>query len=781
MAAVRFHLPSLLRRTPLLALCLTLCGCGVSQNPSLFAGQNRPQPKPPLFGALRDFDVQASRLQVVPPPAGVPVQTQQLLIATVYDEHDRPLPRRRVEWMLEGVGNIVEVGESGLLGGRGAKIDPRYAVGYTEASQRTVTRGTSDTADDVSIGPGQTWCVISSAVEGDTHVTVYAPEILNWDRHKVTITAHWVDAEWRLPPPVVGRAGTPTLLTTQVTRRGDHAPLPGVRVRYRVLDGPPALLLPSQTPDETAVTDASGNAAVPLVQTAATTGTNRIAIDIVRPPDATKPGELAGLIGQGETRVDWQGPQLTLTAAIPPTVAVAQEAAVSLNVSNTGQVETQALTLKQTIPDGWQYLRSDPPATVDGAQLVWTFGGLAAGKGHTVQVAFRAAKPGPASGSAVVTTRDGLREERPVNTLVTVPQIAVKLNGPATALLNGLVAYDITLSNPGSGAATNVYLLDEFEGAVEEETKTSKVKRAMGTLAPGESKVVPIKLTVKQAGQLVHRVTASADGNLVSKAEQPVAVRRAVLAIDMAGPRRGTPGQPADWRIIVSNRGEAALGNVAVRQQLPAELVYVSATPTGTLSGSEVTWSLGTLQPGEKKELQVRTNALRPSPRALTVALATADPGITVQAEAPIEILGLPAFRLKVRDTQDPVEVNGRTTYQIEVLNQGTLVGNQVQVTAVVPAQFIVVGGYGPGRPRSEGNRLIFPAIDALAPGQALNYTVDVQAVKPGDARFQAELRTTTLRDAVIEEESTTVTQGTAAPASVAPVGGRLTAVPVRP
>jgi len=48
-----------------------------------------------------------------------------------FGDPDRPLARRsrRVEWMIEGPGNIVEVDESGFYPGRGRKIDNTYAAG----------------------------------------------------------------------------------------------------------------------------------------------------------------------------------------------------------------------------------------------------------------------------------------------------------------------------------------------------------------------------------------------------------------------------------------------------------------------------------------------------------------------------------------------------------------------------------------------------------------------------------------------------------------------------
>jgi len=771
------------RQCGLVVMCLLVCGCGVTQNPTAFPSIlptgdiRRTHAKPPLFGYFRDYDPHACRLEVRPLQSTNPVQTQQLLIATVYDEHDQPRRRRRIEWIVEGAGNIVEVDESGLFGGRGYKVDNKYAVSYTDHCEHTFTRGNLDPNDDFTIRPGQSWCVISSAVEGDTQVTVYAPEIFNWDKHKVTVSSHWIDAEPRFPPPVVCRAGTQAVLTTQVVRHTDRAPLNGYRVRYRLLDGPSALLLPTRGGEETVATDLNGNASVGIAQLAPVAGANRVGIEVIRPPDPTRPSGPGIVVAQGETRVDWQGPQLSLAPVVPPTSTLGQDVQFTLNVSNTGQVPTQEITLRESIPEGMQFVRSEPPATVDGNQLVWTLTALPGGKGHSVHAVFRSTRAGPVKTTAVVTTRDGLRDEKVVGSDVTVPQIAVKIAGPPTAVVNGIVGYDITVSNPGTGVAENVLLLDEFDAAFEHETRANPIKMALGNLAPGESKVVQLKLTARQAGQLQNRVTATAAGNLKAKAEQPVAVQRASLRIDTTGPTRGYQGRQADWKIVVSNVGDAALGNVVVKDLLPAELAYVSAVPPGTPVGNEVNWALGTLHAGEKREIAVTTNCVRMTPRALNVGVAMADPGLKVQSEAGIEILGLPAFRLKVQDTLDPVEVGGRTTYRIEVMNQGTLAGDQVQVTAVVPPQMAILGGQGPGQPRVEKNRLVFPPVASLAAGQTVNYTVDVQAIQPGDARFQVELRAAALREPVIGEESTTV-MGNAPPPAAPPPAGRLAPVP---
>src|SRR5262245_9543440 len=186
------------------AMALLLVGCfGGTQNPSYFPSLLptgdiiRTHGKPPGRGYFSDFDPHACRLEVRPMEGCVPVRVQQVLIATIYDEKDQPRRKRRVEWIVEGPGNIVEVDESGYLPGRGYKVDNKYAVSYTDYREHTIDRGNDNPADDFCIRPGQSWCVISSAVEGQTTVTVYAPEIHDWDRSRQFVKLQFVDANWQ--------------------------------------------------------------------------------------------------------------------------------------------------------------------------------------------------------------------------------------------------------------------------------------------------------------------------------------------------------------------------------------------------------------------------------------------------------------------------------------------------------------------------------------------------------------------------------------------------------
>jgi uncharacterized repeat protein (TIGR01451 family) len=748
----------------LLAGTLLAAGCfGVSQNPSYFPHllptQDiiRTHAKPPGFSYFSNFDPHACRLEVRPLDATNPVQTQHVLIATIYDEKGKPRRNRRVEWMVEGAGNIIEVDESGFFPGRGYKVDNKYAVSYTDYCEHKVNRGNANPNDDFVIRPGQSWCVISSAIEGDTHVTVYAPEIANWDAHKVFVTKHWVDAEWALPTPAVNRAGTEHVFTTHVFKHTDHQPLANYRVRYRIIDGPAAIFLPSRTQEAVAISDLSGNASVTLAQVAPQPGVNRIGIEIVRPPDPCSPSGTGIVIGRGEITKEWQAPAVALTKTGPPSAAVGQEIVYTIAVTNTGKVETQAQTIRDQIPAGLQYVRSDPPATLDGSMLVWTFGVLGAGQAHAMQAVFRSSQVGTVTNCANVTTVEGLKAENCATTQITAPQLQVTKTGPPSAVVGVPITYQINVTNPGSGPATNVLLSDAFDPGLEHSSRANPVELPIGTLNPGETKTVPLTLTPRQVGRLVNRVTATADGNLRARAEHPVIVQQAQLTLSKSGPAARYVDRPAVFDIRVGNPGDVPVNNVVVRDQLPPELTFTSATQGGQLADGQVVWNVGTLQPREEKLVQVTTRAGKLTPRTVNVAVATADPGLRVQAEAALEIRGVPAFRLEVKDIDDPIEVGARTTYTIDVTNQGSLPGNGVQITALVPAQMRLIGANGPSKPDIQGQKVTFPAVDGLQPKQTLHYTVDVEALQAGDARFRVELRSATLSEPVIEEESTNI------------------------
>ena len=673
---------------------LLQCGCFcVEHNPSYFPYllpfgrivESHAKPIGP--GYFANFDPHAVRIEVRPPDKNRPVQTEHVLIATVYDERGKPRRVRRVEWMLEGVGSIIEVDESGCLPGRGYKTSNKHGVSYTCCSTTRITRGNEDPNDDFLISPGQTWCVITSPVEGDSHITAFAPAIANWDKSKQYVTCRWIDANWEFPPNAAIRFGTEHVLTTKIFRHTDRQPLANYRVRYRVVDGPAATLSTARRQggsEVVATSDLDGLAHASIKQLQPQLGTNRVKVEIIRPPDPTAPSGVGLVIDSREITVDWLAPQISLEHTAPPTVGLNQEVTVTSAIKNIGRIESRSQTVTSLIPDGFQFVRSTPPpAARDGLRLTWTLGSLPAGQTNTVQAVYQAFRPGSVTSCATVDSEEGLKDERCTNILVTSPALKVSINAPVSGLVNVPISYQVIVANPGTGPVTNVRIESAFDQALEHGSKANPLELAIGTLAAGESRNVTLVLTPRVPGNLNNRLTATGDGVRADTTSHTVLVSEPKMSMSVDGPQSRYQGRPAEFTVRVKNPSiDIPLTNVMVRNRLPQELSFVTASQGGQLMGTEVVWNLGTLRPGEEKVLLLTTRTQQVTPTTVQQFVATADPGLNVQAQKEIQILGLPAFRLEMKDDVDPVPVGGRTVYRINVTNTGSLPANDLVLVA---------------------------------------------------------------------------------------------------
>ena len=721
------------------------------------AGDDAPAAKPGGFPWYAALDPWAARVEVRPVELVTPLRAEHVLIATVVDAEGRPLPGRRVEWTLEGVGAIVDVDARGRLLFHGSKVDSRYAVSYTEHFEHAVGRNAANPADDFTIGPGQSWCVVSSAEEGDTHVTVFAPEVGDRGAGRVVVVRHWTDADWTPPPPVAGPPGGQQFLSASVFQRASRQPLAGCAVRYRILDGPPALFLPAQTTETTVVSNTTGVAPVVVAQSSPQAGRNRIGVEVLGRGDV--------LLASGETHADWQGPDVSLSAVMPSAVTVGQEAPCTIVIDNAGAADARLLTVRATIPEGCKYVRSDPPAYQQGNDLVWTLTGVAGRSRRTLQAVYVPSLAGTVTAKASLTGSDGHRDDQTAVCNVTPPRVAslkVWPSGPETGLVGNKVVYQVTVRNEGTAAATNVVLKAALDGGLEYSPGKTGAETAVGTLAAGESRIVALPVTAMKAGGAAAHLTVTADGNVAASADRPLTVQDPRLTLQLTGPAHGYVGQPTQWNLEVRNVGDAAVSQAVVSDLLPPEMTFVEATDGGQLQGREVVWALGDLPVGGQRKLRLTTTSARPTPTAANSARASGRVGgdaaeVRVQADASLAVLGLPAYKMTAEVHDDSVEVGGRTACRVEVKNTGSLPGDRVQVTATVPPEMRVVTASGPATYRVDGGRVTFAPLDTLPPGQTATYIVEVAAVKAGEARFRAELTTGTMPIPVVKETSMSV------------------------
>jgi uncharacterized repeat protein (TIGR01451 family) len=711
--------------------------------------------KPPEGGYYTNWDPFAATLEVTPLEDVNPVRTQHVLVATVRDADGKALPNRRVEWILaEGsVGDIIEVDESGWRASRGYKVNSRYAVSHTNNGDHVLDRGTDDPSDDIYLERGQTWCVITSPIEGDTHVVAYAPGIYDWSKHKVFATKHWYDVDWEFPPPATNPVGTTHDFATVVTKHSDGSPLPGYEVTYRILDGPDGVFDPGGQRTATVKTDNNGVAQVTLRQTVPAEGTNNISIDIWR----LGCGECdpAVHIAEGRTAKTWIGPKIACNKSAPASMLAGEQFAYRIDVSNPSEVPANDVMVTDVLPNGIAYVSSSPSAQVRGQTLTWNLGSISGGAQKTITIQVRATATGTFENCAEVEAAMDLSSRCCATTTVTSPELALDKTCTTTALLCDPIEYVLTVRNTGDGPATNVKVVDQLPDGIVTTDGQRSVTTNVGTLNAGQSREIRFMAKADRPGTFENTATASADGDLMATASCTTQVTRPVLEVDKSGPAMRYVGRNATFEITVTNTGDAPARGTVLTDPVPVGTTFVSANNNGQFADGTVTWNLGTIEPGASRNVALTVKC---SQRGAFRNTATAKAYCTEASDsAPLSVEGVAAILLEVIDVDDPIEVGANETYVITVTNQGSAEDTNIVITCTLPAEMEYVSSDGPTRATLTGNVLRFAPVASLAPKAKLVYRVITKGIAEGDLRFRTVLDSDVISPAVEETESTHV------------------------
>jgi len=683
-----------------------------------------------------------------------PVKTQHVFVATVRDANGNPVSGADVEWILSrsgatSVGDIVDVDG-------GKKIDNTYAVSTTGSSSYTITRGNDNPADDVQVGPGQTWCVITSTEEGQSKMVAYAPSIRNWDRHKAFAVKNWMDMSWESPADATNRVGTPHTFAFRVFKFSDGSPISDVNVTWTIISGPDGTLTGGGRTAATK-TDGSGWAKVDLNQSTPMVGTNEVQISVVRPAGKDEcrcwP---ESMLGTWTVRKTWVAPSIAIVKNGPARETVGHSFAYDIVVTNTSDLELRDVVVTDPLNSAIAYESSNPSADVSGSTLTWRLGSMAGGSSRSIQVMVHGTQTGgPYENCAMVTAEGGLNGRSCVQTVFAAPALTIDKSGPETASVCDPITYTITVSNTGDGEATNVRVVDTMPSGV---TTNDQTEWNCGTIAAHESHTFTITARSNETGSKTNRVTVTGDGGLTASDSVTTNFTKCVLSITKTAPADRKSGRPLPYEITVTNVGSTDARGVVVTDAIPNGASFTSASDGGMCpSGTQVVWNLGTLAPGQSRTVTLQLVATMVQGTIRNTVMAHGDCCDEVSASAETRITGLAAILLETMDVDDPIEIGGTETYVIEVTNQGTIPDTNVVIECTLPPEEDFVSAQGPNGTQftSSGKTVKFNAVPSIAPKDRITYKVVVRATGKGDVRFATKLTSDQLETSVNETEST--------------------------
>lgn len=747
----------------LVALALAgLAGCLTSSRKPASVFDEPAAAEPSGLRRFLDFRPSIARLEVAPTQPVMPPKGKQLVVATVYGRDGQPSTRRRVEWSVSGPGTILTVDDAGLFFGGGLEAKDKAAYSYTASHDHTVPRTATGSKEEITIRPGQTWCVVTCDEVGETTVTATAADGEGADAGRMSVKLTWADEAFTFPRAAVAPAGGQVDLTTVLHKLDGKDD--GLKVRYRVVGGVPATLAGAAggEKDEAEVTaDAGGKAAVRLLQTVAKAGTTRVAVEVVKPdPKGLSAGTV---VGRKETTVEWAAARLTIDAQAPKLAVLDRDAPFTITVANAGRVDSLPVTAHATLPGAAEFVSADPPPAVrQDRNLTWNLGAIAGGKNRTITVTLRPTRKEALTLAATAETADTNPAEVRASAAVDSAGLKVALEVPDAAGTGERVPVTVAVTNPAGVPVENVTAWLTPDAGLAPESGKSPVEVAVGTVPPGQTKRVDVQLAAKQPGRYAVRVNVAADGGLTDRAEVGVDVRKSSLFVNIVGPDKLTVGQDATFTLTVTNTGDVALDRVEVRATPPPGLT-VRTADKGKVADAGATWAVGQLKPKDKQELHFVAVAAKPMTRQNLSVKATGAAGsganTTGAADAGVTVTGQPALTLELADVPGAVPVGGRAAVRITVRNRGTDAAKHVEVSVTTTEPFNTTGGTGADRRpgQVDGQKVTFGTLEELQPGTAAVFVVDLEAAKAGPARVLAEVRADYLAQPLREEQAARV------------------------
>jgi uncharacterized repeat protein (TIGR01451 family) len=461
-------------------------------------------------------------------------------------------------------------------------------------------------------------------------------------------------------------------------------------------------------------------------------------------------------------------PTVSLRVRVPARAEPGKELEYRLQVENCSKAAAHHVVVRDRLPHGARFIRANPEPKSREPDLVWDLGTLTPCVKKEIVVVIVPGTGSEVENHAFVQFEHG----QTVRTRINRPELRLRVLAPPRVPLHEPVNFQLEVTNAGLVDAADVVLKDELPAELKfltskpSTTGENPLTWKLGALAAGQSRRVEYSAASLSAGTFADHAEVTAAGGVRQEASAYVQVGERLL-VAKSGPERRLVRRLTTYQITVTNTGKEPAANVQVANQLPRDITFVNATGDGKLVGDRIRWSLGTLAPGARRSVQVAVRASTPG-KFKNVTEVTADGGLSAWHAVWTQFEEAAGPVVEIDKGEDPFEVGRPGTCLVRVLNPGTAPAAVVGLTVRLPDDWRVLraGGRTTGR---QGTGVVrFDPLPTLAAGEEVEYTVEVQATKPGPAPLRAELTTAAASAPLVWEEMLTA-EAAATPPAPAP------------
>lgn len=258
------------------------------------------------------------------------------------------------------------------------------------------------------------------------------------------------------------------------------------------------------------------------------------------------------------------------------------------------------------------------------------------------------------------------------------PSLSIVKLAPQEIQVGKPAIFEIRVQNAGSVTAHDVAVVDRIPRGVKlMETNppaqlgaNGELKWTLGEIKPGAQQTVSVQYLPLEEGEVgsVAVVTASTVASVRTVCTRPL------LEVEQVGPARVLLGDSVNVLIRISNPGTGAAYNVILEENVPAQLTHPA--------GGELEYEVGTLKPGETRELELVMQAAQAG--KLSNDLVVRGEGSLVARHAlPMEVIA-PQLKASI-DGPTVRYLQREAAYQINIANPGTASARDVDLTARLP------------------------------------------------------------------------------------------------
>ena len=290
------------------------------------------------------------------------------------------------------------------------------------------------------------------------------------------------------------------------------------------------------------------------------------------------------------------------------------------------------------------------------------------------------------------------------------PRVKIEKVAPPNATLGQSMIYHIHVKNTGEVAAHQVTVEDtvpkgvNLDGTIPQAELVGDVLTwRMGTLEPHTEKKISIRVVPVSEGEVgsVATVKFSAEPGPLPAGAAPR------LEFQLIGPPQTTLGSQTTFTFRVANVGRADAHRVVIQNVLPPALRHSD--------GDDLEYEIGLLPAGKSKEVSLALTASKLG-RTINRAVVTADGGISVSAESPLEVVS-PNVSIQ-RSGPPRILLSRQGTFTNTVTNASTQALQNLTLNEVVPAGFEFVSATNEGRFDST-KKIVSWTVDQLGPQQS--------------------------------------------------------------